>query len=329
MLTIGVSAAVAAVTAPLVPSSAHAAGPQIIDLGVLPGTTSSVATDLNEHGVIVGNSSGNSASRAVRWKNGTMTDLGTLGGPTASATAINNNGWIVGNSNVDDYGTRHGFLWRPGQPMLDLDSLGSDSFAADINDAGVVIGQYYDSELGFRGFRWENGVMTTIENQAGGPDPDLRRFIPKQITGSGLIVGESQGQAARWVDGTVTLVGVPGAYCGGANAAGEVTASASLPTERAFVWRADGTTRTLQMPSGTTRAWPTSINADGDAVGYGTSGHGTISRPVYWSETGVAHSLPSLVPDGHSVAVRVNNASKVIGWSHAADGTTRAVLWSA
>ncbi len=323
------SAAIAAATAPLVSSPAFAAAPQITDLGLLPGTTDSVATDLNEHGVVVGNSTIGSGptqvARAFRWKNGVLSDLGSLGGQKVSAIGINNNGWIVGSSTLADNTTYRAFLWRPGLGMVPVGPV--DGFANDINDAGVVVGHYYDQEFGRRGFRWENGVTTVVEYAAGGTDLEWRKFLPTQINNNGVITGDNRDQAARWVNGTVTIAGTGGAWSGGINAAGDVTVTTYSPTESAFVWKADGATRPLQVPAGADRVWPTGINADGDAVGSANTGNNNIMRAVYWSETGVVHSLPSLVPGGQAGATRVNNSSQVVGWAHLADGTTRAVLW--
>src|SRR5438477_9429202 len=68
-----------------------------------------------------------------------ITDLGTLGGTASSATAINNNGQVVGYSSLAD-GSTHAFLYSAGA-MVDLGTLGgATSSPNDINDSGVVVG---------------------------------------------------------------------------------------------------------------------------------------------------------------------------------------------
>ena len=68
------------------------------------------------------------------WHNGTVTDLGTLGGATSiQAMSINNNGQIAGTTFTG--GTSEGFLYSNGT----ITNLGS-FLAAAINDNGVMAG---------------------------------------------------------------------------------------------------------------------------------------------------------------------------------------------
>ena len=79
---------------------------QIVDLGTL-GGTQSLAAHLNERGQIVGVAANTEAdpfslfgwstqTRAVLWDHGRIRDLGTLGGPDASANFVNERGQIAG-----------------------------------------------------------------------------------------------------------------------------------------------------------------------------------------------------------------------------------------
>jgi len=129
--------------------------------------TVSVAGGINEVGDIVGASGPCTAfaTHAVLWKkDGSVIDLGNLGGATNVAAAINNQGQVVGNSVLSDGMTVHAFLWEEGIGMQDLGTLPGDvqSNASAINDSGEVVGTSFDSAGNSRGFHWQRGVMTDI-----------------------------------------------------------------------------------------------------------------------------------------------------------------------
>ena len=82
------------------PSAAYTLGAGMNSLGTL-GGSESVGMDINNSGQVVGgaqNVSGN--FRPFRWANGTMTDLGTLGGEhflvDHRSEAINSSGTVCG-----------------------------------------------------------------------------------------------------------------------------------------------------------------------------------------------------------------------------------------
>ena len=87
---------------------------QRIDLGTLGGDFSSAA-GINDHGAVVGQATATDGSgRGFVWRHGVMSDLGVLtadGENGSRANDINNNGWIVGGSDVAN-GDFHAVLWR-------------------------------------------------------------------------------------------------------------------------------------------------------------------------------------------------------------------------
>jgi probable HAF family extracellular repeat protein len=108
-------------------------------LGLIPGEGGifTAAAGINSSGEVIG-SGDNSASdeRAWKYQNGTMTDIGTLGGPQASATSVNDNGQIVGFAQTSS-DADHGFLYSGGK----MTDLGLNVFPDAINDLGVIVGQ--------------------------------------------------------------------------------------------------------------------------------------------------------------------------------------------
>jgi probable HAF family extracellular repeat protein len=74
--------------------------------------------------------------RAWKFQSGTMTDIGTLGGPQAAATAINTSGQIVGSAQTSS-DANDGFIYTGGK----MSDLGPNIYPYAINDAGVIVGQ--------------------------------------------------------------------------------------------------------------------------------------------------------------------------------------------
>jgi probable HAF family extracellular repeat protein len=110
------------------------------------GPSGTLAFAVNASGTVVGQSTFASAYKhAFSWTpDAGITDLGTLGGDSSSATGINTLGWIVGTSlTSSSKGLRHGFLRMPTAAMKDLNTMSGLSAniqisAASVNDAGVI-----------------------------------------------------------------------------------------------------------------------------------------------------------------------------------------------
>jgi len=79
---------------------------------------------------------------AFLWENGARTDLGTLDSDWSIATSINDDGVVVGYSQlVEGSGLLYGFRWSGGQ-MTQLPSLGANTYngASDVNASGEAVG---------------------------------------------------------------------------------------------------------------------------------------------------------------------------------------------
>lgn len=110
------------------------------------GAAGTLAFGVNDAGTIVGQELTASGYRhAFSWtQGGGMVDLGTLGGDTSAALAINNKGWIVGTSLAPGKtGNLHGFLWTPTGGMQDFTTLagladGQQPYSIGVNDYGDI-----------------------------------------------------------------------------------------------------------------------------------------------------------------------------------------------
>jgi probable HAF family extracellular repeat protein len=161
-----------------------------VDLAPLPGGTTSAAAAINETAFAAGWSSTNGSEipHAVMWKRSRVVrDLGTLGGLTSRAYAINGRKQIVGVADTAS-GQQHAFLWQNGV-MIDLGTLGgASSVAFGINACGQIVGQSETATPGqFHAFIWQNGVMTDI-----GKLYKDGNSAAQSINESGQIVGQAQ-----------------------------------------------------------------------------------------------------------------------------------------
>jgi uncharacterized membrane protein len=96
---------------------------------------------INESGWVIGwTFAAEQFERGTRWRHGTRTDLGTLGGNLTQAVAINDRGVILVRSQVED-GNSHPALWRRGV-LTDLSTqrVDAEGEVADFNNRGEIAG---------------------------------------------------------------------------------------------------------------------------------------------------------------------------------------------
>jgi len=170
---------------------------------------------IDSFGNVVGGAAvGTSDFHATLWpRDGSVIDLGTLGGDDSGAASINALGQIAGwagfRPNSSIY-VRHACIWHNGN-ILDLGTLGGESsFANAMNDLGQVVGE---SEYEFKNFRnkaflWENGEMRVLP----APHPDWDGRAACDNNNLGEIVGfgfglDGQLTGLLWRDGDVFDLG--------------------------------------------------------------------------------------------------------------------------
>ena len=145
------------------------------------------ACDINGKGQIVGWAGSVMSSYACLYEDGTLTDLGTLGGPLNIAYSINETGQIVGISSVNRW-DEHAFLYENGM-MADLGTLGgTNSEALCINESGQIVGSADTGEGHKHAFLCEDGMMADL-NTLVGAGSDITLEVARGINNYGWIVG--------------------------------------------------------------------------------------------------------------------------------------------
>jgi probable HAF family extracellular repeat protein len=325
---------------------------RIVDLGTL-GGDSSEAAGINLLGDVVGTSLvPNGKPHAFLYRAGRMIDLGTLiGGTESYATAIADNGVIVGYGGINHYGPAvgeykyQGFIWQQG----DMRSIGAitcspcspsrrygHSRTLAVNNSGIAVGTSLAGGFGtptvaFR--RLVNGNLEDIgrdqTNDAWGRPHASAAWA---INDLGEITGVIDGQAFLMRDAVRQQLGVPPGFARSegraVNGKGQVAGIAvtATGTSRGFLWDL-GKMQGLEPWPGDVSSEARALNIDGDVVGRSGNADFSFSRAMLW-RGGVAVDLHTRVRDNSwtlQVATGINNIGQIVGTGRH-DGQTRAFL---
>jgi probable HAF family extracellular repeat protein len=306
----------------------------ITDLPSLGGTNSR-ANSINNRGWLAGYSNlpGDTSRHAALWRDGALTDLGTLGGPNSAVTwsVKSNSGLIAGiaqTATPDPLGEAWssaafypgpnnvgfitlGFVWENGS-MRALPTLGGNNgFATGANSRGQVVG-------------W-------AENTTHDPTcvpPQQLQFRPvvygpktNQISELPLVAGDTSG-AATGINEQGDAVGISG-ICD--QAVGRHTA------KHAVFWDKHGGVTDIGDLGAPWWNTPTNISQRGDIVGFAGDPafpDGDILHAFIWTAKGGIRPLGALPGHVHSEAYGINEKRQVVGVSCDANFVDcRAFIW--
>jgi probable HAF family extracellular repeat protein len=186
-------------------------GGKVTDLGTLGGSYSS-ATAINDHGVIVGNSTTpDGVLHAFLWRDGRMTDLGVPGGGDVIAEDVNNRGQVVGFVMPTDR-PAFGYLWQRGRVTV-LPSTRYGGHARAINDAGLIVGSVSQAESNLA-VAWRHGSYRLLGTLPGGDASGARDVNDRAVVlGTGNVQPHRLDEHAflwrRGVFSDLSTAGVP------------------------------------------------------------------------------------------------------------------------
>jgi probable HAF family extracellular repeat protein len=245
----------------------------------------------------------------VNGTTGSKIELGTLGGTTSEARAINSAGIVVGTA-TDAAGKYRAFIWDSTNGMRDL---------------GAVAGP---DRVSAAGLGWTLEAAYAINDRG-------------QIVGRGNNQGRTDGSDAfLWemdLDGNVVVTAVPLGEPGNGNTetralnelgqvggAVAVSDATSVGFWRASIWQSGTTTDIGFLPGGDmSNAY--GINDGGQAVGYSTLGSGDF-HAFLWDSVNGLRDLGTLGGTS-SNAFEINNAGQVVGWAYNAANAYRAYVY--
>jgi len=289
----------------------------VVDLGVLPDSTSGDPGRELHSSVLRVNTANHATGAFRRFSNGEThaflftgltppTDIGTLGGLHSLGVGMNEASTVVGASNLSD-GTLVAFMRTIGGEMTPLDTLASRADGIN-NPAGpfpqpMIVGSLLDSAGVLTATTWVNGVRTDLPKDIGGTP--FNRSGATDVNDSRQIAGEmhnavSDFQAVLWDSGiafAIPSIALNGpvfstTFARAINNFGQIVGFGATPgnPQQAFLWTPSGpnatTGSTFALPGlGGSSSIAFDVSSAGIVVGTSTNGLGQ-RRAVAWTPSG-------------------------------------------
>jgi probable HAF family extracellular repeat protein len=303
----------------------------VMSLGTLGGSFSNGFGGVNNRGWVTGDANlpGDQTEHAFLWRNGTLMDLGTLGGLNSSVgiPVKNDRGFITGTAQTSTFDPL-GEFW------------GAAFFCTSVNCEG-----WQNLELGFL---WKNGVKTALPTLGGinsaafgvnnrgmvvgmaetaTQDPNC---IPPQVLDFGAVIwgpepGQIQELPALAGDAISAAIAIND-YGQAVGTSGICAVPTSLaPGVHAVLWQ-HGSVIDLGGFGGVMNNAALAINNAGQVVGISDLPGDTATHSFFW-QNGVMTDIGTLPGDVYSQANDINSKGQVVGVSCDVNFNCRAFLW--
>jgi probable HAF family extracellular repeat protein len=310
---------------------ASAAEYRVEPLGSLGGTYAR-ATAISSNGLVSGYAyAGGPQEHAFLWQ-GSMGDLGTLGGPTSRGYDVNSAGRVVGwttNSSGQTLPAR----WTSAgiSPLPTLGTVGGAAWA--VNEAGTIVGSSFVSAGVYRAALWNDQGVTDLGTLGGASS------IAYDINAFGIVVGGAQDsdgvmQATVWTAGVPSAVdslpGSQGSVARGINDVGQLILWNYGIARASFH---DGQEMIDLGTLGGDESWAYGLNNLGQVAGWAELPSGIYHAFVWadadgdgWSSSGEMQDLGTL-GGLFSAAYGINDSGVIVGYAQDQNNQWQAVRW--
>ncbi len=282
----------------------------------------SAGISINDRGWVAGTSdlSGDTVTHAALWRDGRLTDLGTLGGQnSAVAFPSHNDRFVIGvaetaevNPDGEDWScnaffvgppTLHdcvGFVWQDGR-LSALPTLGGhNGFAAGSNRIGQIVGWAETARADDSCTGTQVRQFLAVVWAAGTHRPRELEPLPGDSTSAAVAIND-RGQ----------VVGISGA-CG--------TAVGGVSARHAVLWDADGRPHYLGNIGGAQWNTPVAINDQGVVAGFANVPGGPTPATLFphafiWTPQTGMRDLGTLPGDKLSEGLGIDDRNQIVGES--------------
>ena len=260
-----------------------------------PSDLTSLAYGVNDSNHVVGEFFATTTSKetAFLYVGGNFQNLGTLGGDSSYASAINNKDQIVGFSDTTNNLASHAFLYENGL-LNDIHAVGSESYAAAINDGGQVVGYFREvTSIRRHACVWTNATSGSMIDLTPSATDDNEADA---INNRGVIAGTTSTASGQSHAVIYSIAGV-------------------------------GMARLDSRPSGAS-----GINDKDQVVGGATvtDAFGIVTaHALLWTD-GRKIDLNTLIPTNSGWVLKnataINNCGQIVGWGYAPNGQSHGFL---